>query len=189
MEEVEYWDSVAVQAKDNFNKRKKLLRYLLNYDFEDTEVLEIGTGLGTTATLLMFATGGTFKYIGTDISPKFCAYAKRMGLNMVNARSDNLPFTEKQFDSIFAFDVLEHISHKDRPSVFTELSRVLKRGGTVFINNPLSESKHDKNFDFGFSQSEIGKLSETLEAEIYEVKTYQGKGNYWYQFIVLRRAK
>lgn len=46
-----------------------------------------------------------------------------------------LPFGDRQFDLVCAFDVIEHV--RDDRQAFAELSRVLKDGGTLIFSVPL----------------------------------------------------
>lgn len=190
----QYWDSVAQIAapgdksiRDNFGKRQHIIKLLCDYYFTGAKVLEIGCGLGVTAAVLKVMTGWDFTYKGVDISQKFCDAAKRMfNHDVYRCRANNLPFPDKEFSALFAFDVLEHIPPDDRDGVYKELDRVLGDTAAIFINNPLSQSKHDPNFDFSFKDMDTAKMAAALNMTIIQLTTYDFKG-YWYQFIVLGR--
>src|SRR4029079_11684556 len=51
-----------------------------------------------------------------------------------------LPFDDGSFDIIFTACVFHHIDHAEHPIVLSELKRVLKRQGWVFLfeHNPLT---------------------------------------------------
>lgn len=50
-----------------------------------------------------------------------------------------LPFDEGSFDLVCAFDVIEHVDNSRL--AFAELSRVLKKGGTLVFSVPLHKSR------------------------------------------------
>lgn len=190
-----YWDKVAEKAsngglKDNWVKRRGLIKHLLGYDMTNCKVLEIGCGLGMTAAALRMIYGGRFEYTGTDISKKFCELAsKRVGLRTVNTKADCMPFKDKEFDCLFAFDVLEHIPAADKSGVYKELDRVLSDKAFVFINNPHPKNKcgHSLEEEHGFNESDMAAMCKALNMEIHEITTYHGTEGYKYNFIVLKR--
>jgi len=47
-----------------------------------------------------------------------------------------LPFADASFDRALCLDVLEHLSYQDQPLALAELSRVLERGGILFVSVP-----------------------------------------------------
>lgn len=192
-----YWDNVAEKVsldgtiRDNWVKRRGLVKHLLNYDLTNTHILEIGSGLGLTAAMLNMIYGGHFKYTGTDISEKFCKLAsEKAHLTVLNVRPDNLPFEDKKFDCLFAFDVLEHIPANDKPNVYKELNRVLTDTAYVYINNPHPNNPcgHSPEEEHGFGEADIAEMCRVLKMEVYEFTTYYGSPGYKYNFIVLKRA-
>lgn len=197
LDKYEYWDNIAEQVssdckviKDNWHKRRILLHNLLYYDIEKCDILELGCGAGTTAYFLSGMYGLRVNYTGVDISKKFIKIANALGLNALHTKeADSLPFNDNSFDVLFVFDVLEHIPIEDRQKTYKELYRVLKNKAIVFMNNPLSKSNHNPDFDFGFDDMAIAEMAKALNMRIYEVKTYEGKGSYFYQFVVLRREE
>ncbi len=190
---MDYWDNVATinsqnGIRDNWSKRRGLIRHLLAYDITKTDVLEIGCGLGMTAGMLQMIYGGFFRYTGTDQSKKFCEIAKKnLNLNIVHTDADDMPFEDNSFNVLFAFDVLEHIPSKDKPKVYGELDRLLRNDSFIFINDPHPNNVcgHSNEVEHGFDLDELVK---TLNLEIIEYSVYEGYADYKYRFIVLRRA-
>lgn len=56
----------------------------------------------------------------------------------VDFETETLPFCDQQFDGIFFCHVLEHLHN--RMNVLTEFARVLKPGGTIYIEGPSARS-------------------------------------------------
>jgi ubiquinone/menaquinone biosynthesis C-methylase UbiE len=194
LKEQEYWNGVSSKLKpdptagkfrDNFRKRKLLIRELLKYDFENQKVLEIGPGFGYTS-YVVGTLNTPIAYVGLDVSSEFAKCAKELfGLTVQVGDASNIPFDDNTFDNLFAFDSMEHIHPDKRLKTFQEIDRVLKKDGrSIFINNPLNESRHDKSYDFGFNGKDIALLAETTKTIIFEVKVI-GYGGLAYQFIVL----
>lgn len=191
-----YWDNVAEKMskdgilRDNWIKRRGLVRNLLGYDMTNANILEIGCGFALTATMLNVIYGGHFKYVGTDISAKFCDLAtKNTRLKTVHAWPNDLPFEDMKFNCLFAFDILEHIPKHERPAIWQELNRVLKHDAFIFINDPHPDNPcgHSEEVEHGFNEVDLLDMVVALNAEIIEHTTYKGSEGYKYRFIVLRR--
>ena len=78
---------------------------------------------------------------GIDLAHDQLAWARRgladgarLGLTQANARA--LPFRDGTFDRVFSVETMEHVFRPDRPAVYAELRRVLKRGGRLALSTP-----------------------------------------------------
>lgn len=196
MTDIEYWNKVAKNCSsmenksitDNFKKRQVMLRELLAYDFDDESILEIGVGAGVIAGIIKILYPKV-KYKATDLSDYFVATAKKFfNVDAIQARITELPFSDKSFSNIFLFDVLEHIKKDELEKAYSEIDRVLADKGVVFVNNPLSPTHHDLNFDFPYSDIEVGTLAVRLGGRIEMIKVI-GTGTCFYQFIVISRLR
>lgn len=192
MTETEYWNDVAIKTSkakenminDNWFKRGQLVKRLLDYNFYRTRVLEIGCGLGMTAQSLRLVQG-LFKYDCTDTSDVFCDFVRdTFHMNPKQAKANDLPYDSDKFDCIFVFDVLEHIQPDERLQSYGEMLRVLRTGGRVFINNPLTQSNHDVEFDFGFTDYDLTNFM-SIGFKLEKLEEYQIGNDYKYEFIVL----
>lgn len=189
----DYWNGVAEAnskdgvMRDNWSKRRGLVRHLLAYDITKTDVLEIGCGLGLTAGMLQMIYGGYFKYTGTDQSKRFCSLAHNyLNLHTVQTKADSMPFGDNSFNVLFAFDVLEHIPSKDKSGVYQELNRLLRDESFIFVNDPHPSNKcgHIDAVEHGFDLSEMIDL---MNLEILEYSVYKGYDDFKYRFIALKR--
>lgn len=112
------WMSKAVDHKTSFKGRLGL---------------EVGSGAGghTLKTL-----GYGAEVIATDISHAIdITYKKTKShpkSHSVQADIYNLPFREKSFDFVYCLGVIQHLP--DPPRGFKELSRYVKKGGSLFTN-------------------------------------------------------
>jgi ubiquinone/menaquinone biosynthesis C-methylase UbiE len=105
-----------------------------------TNSLEIGVGTGRFASRLE---------IGYGIEPSFemGLIAKSRDVNVIQAKGENLPFRDKEFDLILLVTVICFV--KDIPGFLLELKRVLKENGDIILafidkNTPLGKKYEEK---------------------------------------------
>ena len=176
-DQIEYWDAQATRRSvgtmsDNIWKRQQILKRLLNYDWSDTQILDIGAGLGNTAAALKCAIINNFKYIGTDISSIACEQARHhFGLNVVQADTNSLPIGK--FDRIWAFDSLEHVNPEERDAAYIEIGKRLKKHGTLFMNVPMTEdSRHSDEYDHPYTLHDVLRLADVAKFTVKLIERY-----------------
>ena len=97
----------------------------------DRRILEVGCGAGG----MLGPLGRYGKVTGIDISHEYMQFCASRGHDSVVTGSGyDLPFRDDSFDMVALFDVIEHI--EDDVRVLSEVQRVLKPGGRVFISVP-----------------------------------------------------
>ncbi|KKN66859.1 hypothetical protein LCGC14_0467270 [marine sediment metagenome] len=198
----EYWDAVATNCysgknpmetkliRVNYAKVRYISKKLLEYDMTDINILEIGCGIGITSAMIRLMYMKNISIKATDVSPLFVQGAKEMfGLDTFKAMADNLPFEDNEFDAVFLFDVLEHIHPDEREQSYSEIGRVLKDRGMMFINNPLDEktTEHDRNFDHGFKSHDLYNLCLGADARVTLLKEWGLGEKRRYQWITLEK--
>ncbi len=101
-------------------------------------ILEIacGTGYGTA----YIAPEARF-IVGLDVSTTATEYAashfEDSNLRYLTASATALPFRDRTFDLVIAFEVIEHLS--DWPRLLSEAQRVLAPGGQLILSTPNKE--------------------------------------------------
>lgn len=70
-----------------------------------------------------------------EISPGALSCLARHGAFVAQGLAEVLPFPDAAFDLVMAMDIIEHVD--DDESVFRELSRVIRPGGTLVLSSPL----------------------------------------------------
>jgi ubiquinone/menaquinone biosynthesis C-methylase UbiE len=90
------------------------------------KVLDVGSGPGRDG-LLLKEKG--LEVVCLDASEAMVKLSKEKGLESVIGDFNNLPFTEKTFDGVWAYTSLLHIPKKDIGKPLQEISRVLKTSG------------------------------------------------------------
>jgi arsenite methyltransferase len=111
-------------------------------------VLDLGSGAGTDSLVAAQMVGEDGRVTGIDMTPEMLATARAAAAEMgvsnvdfVESEAEQLPFAEASFGVVISNGVIDLIP--DKEAVFTELFRVLARGGRmqiadVTIQNPVS---------------------------------------------------
>ncbi|MGH7932382.1 MAG: glycosyltransferase [Candidatus Binataceae bacterium] len=92
-----------------------------------SRVLDIGCGSSIIIQSLNNA-------IGMDINMAKMRFLRRYGIPLTRASAFALPFKDGIFDCVISSEVIEHIRYDE--VLFTEISRVLRTGGTLVIGTP-----------------------------------------------------
>jgi SAM-dependent methyltransferase len=108
--------------------RNDMLRDFLRPAQTD-RVIDLGCGSGRT---LLWNRDWGAQAVGIDISPFFSEDARR-GVDLLLGDLRRLPFADGTFTKAFSLDVLEHLSPEALRGMLKEASRVLARGGELFV--------------------------------------------------------
>lgn len=133
------WDQIC--HSDTQNKLKKLIRsFKLK---KGSQVLDLGCGTGILFPHILKSIGEKGRLFGVDFSPKMLLEAKEKHQNeniiLVCAPAEELPFLAEAFDYVIAFASFPHFGNKVK--ALGEISRVLKKGGKVFIAHLLGRKQ------------------------------------------------
>lgn len=105
----------------------------------------LNVGCGTGGTIDMLESFGVTDNV--DISDEAINFMKKRGYKRLTKVTDNtLPFADKTYDMVGAFDVLEHIS--DEVEALQEWKRVIKDDGAILVTVPAYQwlwSGHDES--------------------------------------------
>ncbi len=106
---------------------------ILSPSLEET-ILDLGGGTGLFAGRLI----GRCKEIHLlDESPRMVEQVPCKGIVALVGSGTEIPYTDRFFDAIVLSDVFHHINDQDR--VLDEVTRVLKSGGRLLVNEPDQE--------------------------------------------------
>lgn len=134
--ETTHWWSVG--------KRRIIQDILTKLNANTEKILDLGCGTGFT--MEMFKNYG--RVVGIDNAEHALKFSRqREQFRLIKANIEKqLPFKQDMFDTVFAFDVLEHLNND--AACLNELYRVCKKGSYVIITVPAYQfmwSKHDES--------------------------------------------
>jgi ubiquinone/menaquinone biosynthesis C-methylase UbiE len=110
----------------------------------DAIILDIGCGTGFVENNLK-SYRKDIKFISID-NVDFSNYFTSGGFFKVDVTKDALPFKSESFDAIFCCHVLEHLTSYDL--LLSEISRVLKPNGSVYLETPGTRSLYLPSLGF-----------------------------------------
>lgn len=125
------WKSRSKQMWDH-GSRKDIIPFIQKHTSKGESILDVGCGDGY-ASYKLFTLG--YRVDGVDLSRKMIEYARQQvhenEINFLQADARALPFKGNSFDNLLVINVLEWTSVP--ADTLQELSRVLKKGGSLFI--------------------------------------------------------
>lgn len=127
--------------KNNFAAFLLHARHLISYDFivpycKDKRVLDIGCFIAYGEKRFSLETKET---IAIDSDKEALAFAKKRkipNLILMEVDARDLPFEKESFDIVLAFQLIEHIPKKDVKNFLSEIKKILKPNGLLFITTP-----------------------------------------------------
>lgn len=175
----------------NFNPyttlKDRLLGTMLFIDKEDIvkkKILNIGCGFGwfeVRAEKL-----GAKEIWGIEKSKKDLDVVKKIIKNkrvkFKVGDAINLPFEDNQFDTVVSWEVIEHIPANTEKLMFSEINRVLKKDGTLYISTPssnfLTTILDPAWWIMGHRHYSIEKIR-SLSDKFFRVSRFSIKGGLW----------
>ena len=125
-----YWSS-QVPTKNFFDYERNL--ELPSLFVDSKKILDLGCGEGAVASFLVKRM--KLDVVGADISEKALKVARKRGIKVVLIDVEKkLPFRNAEFDTVFWGDNIEHLFEPQ--DTLEEISRVLKKGGTLILSCP-----------------------------------------------------
>jgi ubiquinone/menaquinone biosynthesis C-methylase UbiE len=135
------------------------------------KVLEIGCGTGTLTLAAKAQVGSSGEVVGIDIAPEMVAVArhkatrKGVGVSFQVGSIASIPFPHNHFDVVICSFMIFHMPEDVRKKGFTEIYRVLKSGGHLFIFDGASSNKRYDIRELApalkensFTEIEVGKI-------------------------------
>jgi len=122
-------------------------------------ILDLGCGIKPYASLFSFCE----TYVGFDVQPH--PRVDVVGFNWA------LPFADNQFDALLSTQSLEHTARI--AETITEIRRVVKPGGLVYISVPLTFPEHGVPYDF-YRFTRYGLLEIFKDFEVQSVTAHNG---------------
>ena len=142
----------------------------------------LDAGCGTGGTLQALSNAGFANLEGFDLNPPAVEFCHERGLLFVRQGSiTGIPFADNSFDAVVSNDVLNDAGTSNEITALSEMYRVLKPGGRVFLNLPafnFLRSEHDRATDVTRRYTK-GEISLKLREAGFRVK----RVTYWNMFL------
>ncbi len=114
------------------------VEFVSDTDIRDKQILDIGCGFGWCE--VSFLKRGARHITGIEISEAdLDTIRKNVNDERVTtfvASATRLPFPDESFDTVVSWEVIEHIPRGAESQMFSEVARVLKKGGTFYLSTP-----------------------------------------------------
>lgn len=190
-----YWEKRRGKYLEDFSFKWPVLKKILPSK-DSQKFLDFGCGTGKLIREMNLLHPKN-KYLGIDVSESAIKVAKKStpwASFYVVQDGNKFPFKNASFDFILAADVIEHVYNTKE--TFSELVRVLKKGGQILITTPYyGFLKNLLIISFGFDQvfDPMGghirfytkkSLFSTLKAEGFNIVKY----GYYGRFYPISRA-
>jgi SAM-dependent methyltransferase len=150
---------------------------------EAVRLLDVGCGTGYALNWLRGRYAVERAY-GVDLSPHAAALWRLRDLDTVAlASADQIPFSANAFDLVTCFDVIYQLDDEGARRAVSEMHRVLKPGGVLFIREPAYEwmrGGHDVAVATRHRYTR-GELKRLLESAGFETRraTYANSLLFW----------
>jgi len=147
-------------------------------------LLDLGSGTGRNARLMLERAGPTGRVVGVDISARMLRRARRRCAGRPQIRfaehriEEPLPF-DGEFDTVFISFVLHGLEDADKRRVLTNAHRALKPGAGLWIldYNEFDLQRTSRLFRWLFTHLECELASEFLKLDIGRMLTEMGFGD------------
>lgn len=128
--------------KNYYSQRNKIIHKQSTRTREELANNEINTILYLIKNLFNFEIKKEFKVLDAGCGDKFLKEPfERKGLlyqgidiDIIDFNNDEFPFPDNSFDLVVSLAVIEHI--KNTENFLSEINRILKKGGFVFLSTP-----------------------------------------------------
>jgi ubiquinone/menaquinone biosynthesis C-methylase UbiE len=142
----DFFDGEACKWDERFHgdDEHRIRQLVEKFDLKLGEkVLDVGTGNGVLIPFLLTKVGDQGNVLALDFSWEMISEAARIrgkkGICLVNASVETLPLKNQIFDCITCVATFPHVCRKEE--ALKEMSRVLKRGGKIFIAHLMGKNE------------------------------------------------
>jgi ubiquinone/menaquinone biosynthesis C-methylase UbiE len=137
---------------------------------EDKSFLDIGCGTGWAVGLAAKAAGYKGSFYGVDLSEAMIEKAKTNfkdndNIHFIQCNSEAIPLNDNSFDYIICTNSFHHYLHPEK--VMSEIFRLMKRGGEIYILDPAADNWLYKLVD------KVIRVFESQHVKMYSSKEFE----------------
>lgn len=179
----DYWEKAAYGSvkktmnkicdgfdQKSFETKKESIIFLEEFQLtKDFVVLDLACGMGRTC---RWVAPKVKEYVGVDFIPEMIEKAKKYNPDFPNVKflvNDGKTlniFSDKIFDLVYCEIAFQHMPRDIQKSYVSEVYRILKVGGTFFVQLPRIE--YYKDSTFAFSKEEADSLLKNFNIKYLE---------------------
>lgn len=171
-------------TKKLYGRLKFTTQFVEDLDIKEKNILNIGCGYGWFE--LNALKKSVKKIVGTEISENDIKTAK-MNIKNKNVEFNvssaiDLPFNNDSFDTVVSWEVIEHIPKNTENQMFSEVYRVLKKGGVFYLSTPYDNfiaKILDPAWYFGHRHYSLNRLKKLAESNGFIIDKYYTKAGSW----------
>jgi SAM-dependent methyltransferase len=130
-------------------------------DLDGMSVVDVGCGDGW-LTRIMTQKGA--HVTGIEVSPKQLAAARAIPAigdeHYMQGIAEELPIRSGTVDIVVFFNSLHHVEKAGLPKALKEAARVLKRGGILYVSEPLAEGDYFELMKPAHDETEVRRLAQ-----------------------------
>ena len=173
-------------ADDLHGRLAYTMTFVADDDLVGKSVLEIGCGYGWFARHALER--GISGITGVEPTDEDLATIRKHVV-ADNARFElgsalQLPFPDASFDTVVCWEVIEHLPKHSEPTMFSEISRVLRDGGAFYMSTPYGSLRSTVSdplrLPIGhrhYLESDLGELGRNAAMTLTRTEV---KGRWWY---------
>lgn len=122
---------------------KKSIEFVDKRDISGKKILDVGCGYGWFAVHALRS--GAEQFTGIEVSAKdlitIRKHVKDKRLRTSVGSAIKIPYPSNSFDTVVAWEVIEHIPAHTENQMFAEVGRVLKKGGVFYLSTPNKDPR------------------------------------------------
>src|SRR6185369_2074488 len=145
-----------------FPAMRQITDVIAGRELQQSNLKILDAGCGTGFNLGYYGATGHRDVYGLDISDTALKHVGKRGFRKIaRASITEIPFKSDSFDLVFSFEVVTQTPYETHDASLTEMYRVLKPGGHLFIRVPAFMwlwSSHDEELEvrYRYQREELG---------------------------------
>ena len=172
-------------ADDFLHRLSFSTSFVEDRDVRGKRILDIGCGFGWFE--VNASNRGANSIVGVEISEDDLATAKGTitgrNIEFKVASAIDLPFEDKSFDTVVCWEIIEHIPKRGENKMFSEIRRVLKDKGKLYLSAPhrqiISNMLDPAWWLTGHRHYSYEQLAYFAKSNGFAIEKYAVRGGWW----------